>query len=49
MPQFLKSELLWQLLGGFALGTAILLLWTGPSTGAHAAVHHLQSLIGVHR
>ncbi len=46
MWQFLKSELLWQLVGGFAIGTVGMFVF-GPPDATHAFIHHLGSAIGL--
>ncbi len=46
MWQFLKSELLWQLLGGFAVGTVGMLVFS-PSGAAHTLLHHISAALGV--
>ncbi|MGL4313920.1 MAG: hypothetical protein ACRCSO_07990 [Sphingomonas sp.] len=46
MGQFLKSEILWQMLGGFALGTAMLVA-VSPADGLHTALKHLVTAIGL--
>ena len=44
MLQLLKSELLWQLVGGFALGTVAVLTF-GPSDATHNLVHFVGSIV----
>lgn len=46
MGQFLKSETLWQMLGGFALGTAVLVV-VSPADGLHTAVKHVAGALGL--
>lgn len=43
MVQVLKSAVLWQVLGGFALGTALVVM-TAPADGVHAAMRSLGLL-----
>ena len=49
MMQFLKSDLLWQLLGGFALGAVIMLSCVAPAERTDAAIRHVEAAIGIHR
>ncbi len=46
MLQFLKSELFWQLLGGFVVGTVGMLVFS-PSGAAHSLFHHIGAALGV--
>jgi hypothetical protein len=44
MLQLLKSELLWQLVGGFALGTIAVLAF-GSSDTTHNLVHYVGTIV----
>ncbi|MGJ3647567.1 hypothetical protein ACLB0R_03705 [Sphingomonas sp. GlSt437] len=46
MGQFLKSEMLWQLVGGFGLGT-VMLIALSPADGVHTALKHLTAVLGL--
>ena len=46
MWQFLKSDLLWQLVGGFAIGTIGMVVF-GPADTTHTLVHHMLGAVGL--
>ena len=45
MAKILKSAMLWQMLGGFVLGTAGILS-AQPADATHMLAQHLSALIG---